>query len=332
MSLEIKVHPWYHQRHHNGKGFRNIWEVPRQTSFFKALPWLLQHSFQQKENNLPPVQDLNVTLLAEAPEQVRITWIGHATTLIQTPTFTMLTDPVFGNRASPVGFAGPDRKVPPGLPREALPPLDIVLLSHDHYDHLEKPTIQYLEQAHQPLFLAPLGVGKIIRQWGATRVVELDWWHYIDLNEWRFHCTPARHFSGRGVHNRNGTLWASWYLESLDGAAPIYYAGDSGYAAHFTEIRDRLGAPQVALIPIGAYLPRWLMQEVHVEPREAVQAFLDLQAQHFIPIHWGTFDLADEPMHEPPNLIRQFAADENIAQCLHVLDIGGVFSFPAVSS
>ncbi len=326
--MHIHTHPWYHQHHHNGNGFRNIWGPPREESFWKAAGWLVGHAFQQKDNRLPPVQPIDLSLLTLPPERVRITWIGHATTLLQTAAFTLLTDPVFGHRVSPLPFAGPTRQTPPALRLADLPPIDLVLLSHDHYDHLDVQSIRTLVQQHDPLFFVPLGVGRLVRSLGATRVFELDWWQYVDLNGWRFHCTPAKHFSGRGLTNRDGTLWAGWYLAALDTDQTLYFAGDSGYADLFTTIRERLGAPEVALLPIGAYRPRWFMEGVHVDPSQAVQAFLDLQAQYFIPIHWGTFDLADEPLQEPPELLLQAATEQNVADRVHLLDIGGAFSLP----
>ena len=193
---------------------------------------------------------------------------------------------------------------------------------------LHSAWIRTLARRHDPLFLVPLGVGRLVRQAGATQVLELDWWQYVDRDGWRFHCTPAKHFSGRGLTNRDATLWSGWFLEALDGSQTVYFAGDSGYAEHFTAIYERLGAPEVALLPIGAYRPRWFMESVHVDPAQAVQAFVDLQATHFIPIHWGTFDLAEEPLQEPPLLLQQAAAEQNIADCVHLLDIGGVFSLP----
>lgn len=324
--MQIHTHPWYHQRHHHGSRFRNIWGPAREESFLKAAGWAAGFAMQQKENVPPPVRAVDPALLAASPERLRLTWIGHACALLQTPTFSVLTDPVFGRRASPVSFAGPSRHTPPALRLHDLPPLDVVLLSHDHYDHLDVDSLQTIARRHDPLFLVPLGVGRLVRSAGVRRVYELDWWQYVELDGWRFHCTPAKHFSGRGLTNRDATLWAGWFLEARDGSLTVYFAGDSGYAEHFTAIYERLGAPEVALLPIGAYRPRWFMERVHVDPAQAVQAFADLRAGHFIPIHWGTFDLADEPLQEPPLLLRQAAAEQNIADRVHLLDIGGVFS------
>ncbi len=324
--MHIQNHPWYHQRHHNGGTFRNVWGTPREESFLKAAGWLLGHAVQQKENVPPPVRSIDPKTLAERPARLRLTWIGHASLLLQTPAFNLLIDPMFSHRASPFSFSGPARLAPPALRPPDLPPIDLVLISHDHYDHLDLSSIQALERRHAPLFLVPLGVGRIARRWGVTRVLELDWWQYVDFDGWRFHTTPAKHFSGRRLTNRNGTLWTGWFLTALDDGLTVYFAGDTGYAEHFTAIGERLGAPEVALLPIGAYRPRWFMESVHVDPAQAVQAFVDLQARHFIPIHWGAFDLADEPLQEPPTLLRQAAAEQNVTDRVHLLDIGGIFS------
>jgi L-ascorbate metabolism protein UlaG (beta-lactamase superfamily) len=327
--MTIQTHPWHHEQHHTARGFRNIWGTAQQPSFFKVLRWLLRRALKQRNHVLPPVRPLDPASLATPPERLRITWIGHATMLVQTPDTTILTDPVFSQRASPLSFLGPARKTPPALSLDDLPPIDYVLLSHDHYDHLDANTIPRLAQQHDPVFLTPLGVDAIVQKWGARQTQALDWWQYLDLGGWRFHCTPAMHFSGRGLLNRNHTLWAGWYLENRAHDLAVYFAGDSGYADLFGDIRERLGAPEVALLPIGAYAPRWFMEAVHMDPAQALQAFLDLEAQHFIPTHWGTFDLADELLQEPPALIQHVAQEHNVADCLHLLDIGGQFSLDA---
>ena len=328
-AMQIQSHPWFHERHHaEGGGFANTYGAPRPEFRLKAVGWVLGHAFQSKENEPPPVRALDAAALATPPAGVRITWIGHATMLLQLPGLTVLTDPMFSHRASPVGFAGPEREVPLPISAEALPPIDVVILSHDHYDHLDEASIQALETHHQPLFLAPLGVDEIVLGWGGRRVVALDWWQFVDVGGWRIHGTPARHFSGRGLTNRDGTLWASYFLESLAGSGDVYFAGDTGYSEHFTEIRERLGVPEVVLMPIGAYRPRWFMEAVHVDPAEAVQAFLDLQGTHLLPIHWGTFDLADEPLQEPPALTREAARTHGIEDRLHLMEVGEMLELP----
>jgi L-ascorbate metabolism protein UlaG (beta-lactamase superfamily) len=270
-------------------------------------------------------------------DRVRVTWLGHSALVLQMGGQTILIDPMLGPRASPLGFAGPKRLVPAPLQPADLPRVDVVVYSHDHYDHLDKPTVKRLVDAHDPLFAVPLGLGDIVKRWGARRVVEMDWDQYVDLPAQdgatlRISAAPARHFSGRGLTNRNGTLWASWFF-TLNGDAPdparVYYGGDTGYGTLFSEIRARYGAPDLALLPIGAYAPRWFMEEVHMDPQQAVQAALDLEAAHVIPVHWGVFDLADEPMSEPPVRFRRHALEAGIPSRVHELRIGESWTLPA---
>ena len=349
MPVQIHSHPWYHQQHHRPQGgFTSIWDVPRDAPLVKSARWLLARPFSQrgKANVPPPVHHLSAEALSEPPEKLRITWLGHAAALIQTAcprpgagtgsARTLLTDPMLSRRASPVSFLGPAREAALPLRPDDLPPIDVVLLSHDHYDHLDKRSIQTLQRDHQPLFLVPLGVGAFLRRWGAARVAEMDWWQYAEVDGLRYHSTPAMHFSGRSLTNRDGTLWCGWYIETTDGmdVPPwrLYYGGDSGYAPLFGDIRERLGTPDVALLPIGAYRPRWFMQPVHMNPEEAVQAFQDVGAEYLIPIHWGTFDLADEPIQEPAERVRLRARERGLEEKLHVLDIGTAFTLEQTSA
>ncbi len=317
----IHTPEWYDQRHHDGEGgFQNIWGNDRGIPFFKALGWVLRHNFGRQEQVPATARLLDPDSLAVAPEGIRITWLGHATAYVQIGELRILTDPMFSQRASPVSFAGPRRLAPLPIQIEDLPGVDVVLISHDHYDHLDESSIQELQRQFSPLFLVPLDVGDIVVDWGAERVRELDWWQWIEVGPLRITCTPAQHFSGRGLTNRDGTLWASWYVQL--GNQTLYYAGDTGYAAHFREIRERLGAPDVALIPIGAYLPRWFMQVVHVDPSEALQAFADLEAGLLVPVHWGTFVMADDPLAEPPRLLMEQAKALGLAERVRLLEIG----------
>jgi len=199
-----------------------------------------------------------------------------------------------------------------------------VVLSHDHYDHCDRPTLEALHQQFHPEVIAPLNVGAILRGWGLHPVTELDWGQYIAAEGYQLHCTPAQHFTGRGVASRNATLWASWYLTTTQ--TRFFFGGDTAYNTHFRAIREHLGAPHVAALPIGAYLPQSIMAPVHMQPAEAVQALLDLEADYMLPIHWGTFDLADEPLHEPPQKVRAAATAKGIADRLRLLDVGESFT------
>lgn len=229
-----------------------------------------------------------------------VTWIGHSTLLIQLSGVNILTDPVWSKRCSPVQFAGPERHVKPGIAFEDLPEIDLVLISHDHYDHLDENTIKKLGTA--PYYLVPLGVGAILEDWGINHYDELDWWDSIVFNKMKIICTPAQHFSGRSLFGKNKTLWASWTVKS--DSFSFYYGGDSGYFNGYKVIGQKYGPFDFVALPIGAYLPRWFMAPVHLGPDDAIDAYQDLKGNIFIPIHWGTFDLADEALDNPPKVLR----------------------------
>ncbi len=282
--------------------------------------WAMSRAARRKRNLPAPVVPTDLTALHERPADLRITWIGHSSFYVQMAGLRILLDPVFSERASPFSFLGPRRA--PRLPFEIddLPPIDLVLISHDHYDHLDKQAVRQLVEAGDPQFLVPLGVERIVRSFGARRVAEFDWWQYTNIDGLGIHCLPARHFSGRGLHNRNGTLWASWYIDSPAGR--LYFAGDSGYGSHYETIRDSVGAPDVVIMPIGAYLPRWIMEPVHVSPEEALQAVRDLSATQVVPCHWGTFDLAEEPIQEPMEQLKRLTQASGEADRIVQMSIG----------
>ncbi len=238
-----------------------------------------------------------------------ITWIGHATFLVRMDGVTFLTDPIFSERASPVSFAGPARLVEPGVPLDALPPLDFALVSHDHYDHFDLPTITELARRGVPIF-TPLGLAALVREAGGNPI-ELDWWQQRTVGRVRVTCVPAQHFSGRSLTDGNSRLWAGWVVEGA--TRRFYHSGDTGYFPGFAEIAARLGPPDLAALPIGAYDPAPIMQFVHMNPEEAMQAAVDLRAGIAVGMHYGTFDLTEEPLDEPP---RRFHA----AASAHALD------------
>lgn len=239
-----------------------------------------------------------------------LTWIGHAAFLVRMDGATFLTDPIFSRRASPLSFAGPARLVEPGVPLDALPPVDFVVLSHDHYDHTDVPSIRALA-ARGARFFVPLGLGPLVRAAGGT-VSELDWWESAEAGPVRVHCVPARHFSGRGLTDRGRTLWAGWVVQGP--SRRFYHAGDTGYFDAFAEIGRRLGPIDLAALPIGAYLPSSIMRPVHMDPEEAVQAALDVASRTTVGMHWGTFDLTEEPLDEPPRRFRAEAARRGLAE------------------
>lgn len=248
-----------------------------------------------------------------------ITWVGHSSFLIQIGARNLLVDPVWSDRASPFQWLGPRRWVAPGIPFDALPPIDAVVISHDHYDHLDEATVRRLSRlTPAPRWYAPLGVAAWLERRGAHGVTELDWWGEAEWTDPRFAspltltATPAQHFSGRGATNRNQTLWCGWGIRA--GNRAVWFVGDTGRHPVFAEIGERLGPLDVVLMPIGAYDPQWFMAPVHVAPEDAVAGYSeaiaaaarpDRIAPVMVGMHWGTFKLTDEPMDEPPTRARQ---------------------------
>jgi L-ascorbate metabolism protein UlaG (beta-lactamase superfamily) len=227
---------------------------------------------------------------------LRVTFVGHSTVLIQMDGVNILTDPIWSMRASPFSWIGPRRHRPPGLRFEDLPPIDVVLQSHDHYDHLDEPTLRRITARHRVKFVVPLGVqARLITKGisGSAASTELDWWQCASISaEAKITAVPARHFSGRSLRDRNRTLWCGYVIEGPSGV--VYFAGDTGYGDHFREIRERFPNLRLALLPIGAFRPQWFMGTVHMSPPEAVRAHQELGAARCIGIHFGTFRLADD--------------------------------------
>jgi N-acyl-phosphatidylethanolamine-hydrolysing phospholipase D len=231
------------------------------------------------------------------------TWIGHSTVLVQIGGTSLLTVPTWSNRASPVRFAGPKRFVPPGLTIEDLPPIDFVVVSHNHYDHLDLETLRRLaERGHGTRFLVPLGNGELLRKNGIEPVEELDWGQSAKIGQVRVYCTPAQHVSRRGLGDERRALWSSWAMVAPE--RRVYFGGDTGYFGGFARIAEALGPFDLAMVPIGAYEPQAMMRPVHLDPEQAIQAARDLRARRALGIHYGTFDLSDEPLDEPPRRFR----------------------------
>jgi L-ascorbate metabolism protein UlaG (beta-lactamase superfamily) len=250
---------------------------------------------------LPPVQEGGLAA----------TFVGHSTWLLRLGNVTVLTDPIWSQRCSPVSFAGPKRVRRPGLAFEALPRVDVVVVSHGHYDHLDVPSLQRIAEVHRPSFVTPLGHGPLFARHGIGPVHELDWWQsWQGPRGLRATLVPARHFSARGPFDRNRALWGGFVLER--GERRVYFAGDSGYGSHFTAINERLGPLALALLPIGAYEPSWFMRPHHLDPHEAVRAHLDLGSPPTLAMHWGTFQLTDEGIEEPVRRLTEARAAAGI--------------------
>jgi L-ascorbate metabolism protein UlaG (beta-lactamase superfamily) len=282
-----------------GREFHNLDDVPAGRGLGDVLRWKLCGE-PLTPWPVPAPPDAVAPQLPEnlGPGEMAATFVGHSTFLLQfAGGRNVLTDPIWSERASPVSFAGPRRARPPGLALEALPPIATVLISHAHYDHLDLPTLRDLERRFQPLFVTGLGNAGLLRGQGLSRVEELNWWQSTAATGLEIIFTPAQHWSARSFFGRNRALWGGFWLRT--GGLQVFFAGDSGWGRPFGLIRERLGAPDVALLPIGAYEPRWFMREQHMNPDEAVQAHLALQATTSVAMHFGTFQLTDEAIDAP---------------------------------
>ena len=286
--------------HYDGKRFFNLEPNARDAkSIFDILKWKL---FEKPKPWPDPSKDPTYILKStevKLPGDLVVTWINHASILIQWRGVAILTDPIFAEKLGPFGFLNLRRYKPAGLSFEELPPIDFVFLSHNHYDHLDLPTLNLLENRDHPRYIVPLGLGSILSHIPSVRITELDWWEEFSdpVTQLRLILTPAQHWSKRGLFDTNRSLWGGAFLKLQSHS--LFFGGDTGYGGHFKQIRERLGSPSVALIPIGAYEPRWFMKSSHLNPDDAVMAHLDLESKQSIAIHFGTFRLSDESMDDP---------------------------------
>ena len=286
--------------HFDGKRFHNL--APRPGGGFgDFMRWQLgrrRGPWQQRAAPPGPPPPRRV-----GRGELRVTFINHATVLVQQDGINLLTDPIWSDRTSPVSFAGPRRHQPPGLRFEDLPPIDVVSISHNHYDHLDLPTLRRLHTAHRPRFFVGLGNRALLEGAGIATVTELDWWQQVTLEpDLVLIAVPNQHFSNRGLFDRDRTLWTSYVLRGPAGMS--YLAGDTGDGPHFDLVRQRLGSPRLAVLPIGAFRPEWFMSRVHVSPEEAVRAHERLGAGTSVGMHFGTFPLADDGQDEPVTALR----------------------------
>jgi L-ascorbate metabolism protein UlaG (beta-lactamase superfamily) len=253
--------------------------------------------------------------------EVALTFINHITFLIQFPGLNILTDPVYSERASPFRHLGPRRVREPGLDFADLPPIHLVLVTHNHYDHLDIETLLRLETEHSPHFITSLGNRAFLESFGLRRVDELDWWQGVNAAPATVTMTPAQHWSTRGPGNRNRTLWGGFIVQA--GSRQVYFAGDTGYWKHFSEIRRRFGSMDLALLPIGAYEPRWFMCDQHMNPDDAVRAHLDLGPKVSVGTHFGCFRLTEEGIEEPVTALAAARQAHGVpAEAFQVLETG----------
>lgn len=284
--------------HFDGTRFLNpAGEPETDRSFGDVLKWRRA----AVDNRWPASVDVVPVVPDDRVDGLRVTMVGHATLLIQIGGLNMLTDPVWSDRASPFAFAGPKRVTSPGIELEKLPPIEAVLLSHNHYDHLDMATLRTLHARHDPLIVTPLGNDAIIRRHlPKARIATGDWGDRLDIAHGAYaHIVPALHWSSRGLRDRRMALWGGFMIEAA--GTLVYFAGDTGYGtgAIFRDIGARFGAVDLAILPIGAYDPRWFMAAQHCDPEEAIRIMLDVRAKAAVGMHWGTFKLTDEPRADP---------------------------------
>jgi N-acyl-phosphatidylethanolamine-hydrolysing phospholipase D len=336
------------KKHHRQGGFQNNYTDATDKSRADLLRW----QWERVRNGLPkPPEQLTPVVAPDLKfvsanngktQEPAITWIGHSTMLVQMGGLNLLLDPVFSERASPVQFAGPKRYQAPGIALKDLPRIDAVLLSHNHYDHLDTASVKALnaQAGGPPLFVVPLGVKKWFAAEGITNVKQLDWWDQTTVKtasgEAEVHFTPVQHWSARSLGDRRATLWGGFAVFAPD--FHLYFSGDTGYSKDFQDTRAHFAARQtaalgggfdMALIAVGAYAPRWFMKEQHVNPEEAVQIHLDLAAKRSVGVHWGTFDLTDESLDQPPKDLAMARAAKGLAQdAFDVMAIGQTLKLP----
>ena len=280
--------------------FKNTDEGAAAKSFGEFLKW----SFTNKKPEFIVIDSSDDWKQLTPSSTDYLVWIGHATYLINKDGLTILTDPVFSERASPLSFAGPKRLIPPAIPIDKLPKIDVITVSHNHYDHLDLRSLKKIYEANpNAIFLVPKGDKRILESGSIENVKEFLWWEEMEINESKFTFTPVQHWSARSITDRNESLWGGWFMKLK--TETIYHAGDTGYSNDFIETKKRLGSPSLSFIPIGAYAPRWFMKTNHVNPPEAIQVALDLESERNFGMHWGTFQLTDEEIMEPPELLKQ---------------------------
>ena len=315
--------PRWHGRatgHFDGQSFHN--EVPGEPGLDDIVRWR-QH---REPGAWPAYEDAPP---APAPPrragagELRVTFVNHATVLVQMDGVNVLTDPIWGEVAGPVPYMARKRRRPPGIRFEDLPPIDVVLISHDHYDHMDIPTLQRLAAVHHPRFIAGLGQAALLKDFGLTGVTELDWWQWTGERALRIWGVPARHHCRRGGCDRNARLWLGFVLRSRTGS--VYFAGDTGYGPQFQEIADRFGPPHIALLPIAPGVPRSLFGPVHLDAHDAAVAARTLGAQVSIPIHFGTFAQGDEADGEAEAKLREALRDPGSPRFV-ILKNGGSFT------
>jgi L-ascorbate metabolism protein UlaG (beta-lactamase superfamily) len=309
--------------HFDGEHFNNASPLMRK-SLWTVLKWRF---FSRSRIPWPAwISSPSVRKQITDTDQLTWTFVNHATWLVQMDGLNMLTDPIWSRTAGPFSWLGPKRVRAPGIRLEDLPRIDAVLVSHNHYDHLDIPTLERLEARDHPLFIVGLGNASFLRKFGLQKIQELDWWQSVHIGQTAFHFVPARHWSRRGFYDTNKTLWGGYVLTGK--TQTVYFAGDTGYGPHFKSIREKFPAIDIALLPIGAYEPRWFMSDSHMNPAEAVQASLDLAAKKSFGMHFGTFQLSEEAIHQPAEDVAQAREQAGLpTDAFQVPEFGKTYSY-----
>jgi len=294
-------------KHFDGRRFYNP-DAPQAPGLLDALCWKLTSRPQPSPSFISDVEQ-SIPPRRVEDSGLRTTLVNHSTVLLQQRGSNILTDPIWSERASPLSWAGPRRRRKPGVSWENLPPIDVVLISHNHYDHLDLPALRLLAARGDSTFIVPARVARLLRAENIGPTHEMDWGEALSLPGCTIHCVPALHFSSRTIYDRNMTLWCGYVIECRERL--VYFAGDTAFGRHFARIRERFGSPHLALLPIGAYEPRWFMSPVHMAPDEAVRAHQILGAKTSIAIHHGTFQLADEGIDTPKRQLIACAQHES---------------------
>ena len=309
--------------------FQNIEPIPD-----KGILDILKWRFTEERKDWPEWIDSPQYKIEEKrnhSETIKYTVINHATVLIQWHGINIITDPIYAQRSSPVSWAGPKRVRAPGVSFDDLPPIDIVVISHNHYDHLDLETLQKLNLRDHPLFLVGMKNGELLKSEGIENYKELNWWEKVEYNNLTFTFVPAQHWSARGIFDRKETLWGGHFIS--DKKKHIYFAGDTGYGKFFKEIKEKMGSPVLSFLPIGAYAPRWFMKNHHMDPSDAIMAHKDLGSRSSVGIHFETFRLTDEAFNEPRstfNVLWQHEKKEGIASDFIAPEFGKTYTLNPV--
>lgn len=288
---------YIYSKQFNGRSFVNEDGKIDYSAFWDFLRWQTYEFKSKWPNKVPNLHEPHLPAMI-ANDEVFVTFINHATFLVQTKNLNILTDPVFGQRVSPFSWFGPKRVHPPGLALKKLPKIDIIVISHNHYDHLDVKALKKLSKKFKPQIYVPLGDKKWLENAGVKNVHEMDWWQDLEYKGYRVHFLPAKHNSGRSLVSENSSLWGAFMIET-PARYKLFFAGDTAYAEHFKKVYEAFGEMDISFLPIGAYIPREILKDIHMNPEDAILAHQDLHSRYSVAMHFGTFQLSDESYWDP---------------------------------